>query len=134
MAESEGKRFRQVSRTGETRQTNRVAQISGRESRAGISKERIGAQPQVLQGNAGIGRKMMKRLFAPKSSAAVRLANDSPYGLTSCIHTKSVHRAMEFTRVVQAGVVAGKHHQGRPGIDHHSEARAVDNRLDEKMS
>jgi len=36
--------------------------------------------------------------------AALALANDSPYGLTACIHTRSVHRALEFTRRVQAGV------------------------------
>ena len=35
---------------------------------------------------------------------ALALANDSPYGLTACIHTKSVHRAMVFTRKVAAGV------------------------------
>jgi len=36
--------------------------------------------------------------------AALSLANDSPYGLTACIHTRSIHRAMEFTQKVQAGV------------------------------
>jgi acyl-CoA reductase-like NAD-dependent aldehyde dehydrogenase len=35
---------------------------------------------------------------------AVDLANRSPYGLTACIHTHSVHRALEFVRRVQAGV------------------------------
>lgn len=35
---------------------------------------------------------------------ALALANDSPYGLTACIHTRSIHRAMEFTQKVQAGV------------------------------
>jgi aldehyde dehydrogenase (NAD+) len=35
---------------------------------------------------------------------ALALANDSPYGLTACIHTKSIHRAIEFTQKVQAGV------------------------------
>jgi len=35
---------------------------------------------------------------------ALALANDSPYGLTACIHTRSVHRAIEFTQKVQAGV------------------------------
>lgn len=35
---------------------------------------------------------------------ALTLANDSPYGLTACIHTRSVDRALEFTRRVQAGV------------------------------
>lgn len=35
---------------------------------------------------------------------ALALANDSPYGLTACIHTCSFNRALEFTRRVQAGV------------------------------
>ena len=35
--------------------------------------------------------------------AALSLANDSPYGLTACIHTRSIHRAVEFTQKVQAG-------------------------------
>ncbi len=37
---------------------------------------------------------------------AIRLANQSSYGLTSAIHTTSVHRAFEFVRRIQAGVVA----------------------------
>lgn len=35
---------------------------------------------------------------------ALALANQSPYGLTACIHTTNVHRAMEFTRRISAGV------------------------------
>ena len=35
---------------------------------------------------------------------ALRLANDSPYGLTACIHTRNIHRATEFTHKVLAGV------------------------------
>jgi aldehyde dehydrogenase (NAD+) len=35
---------------------------------------------------------------------ALDLANRSPYGLTASIHTRSLHRALEFTRRVQAGV------------------------------
>ncbi len=35
---------------------------------------------------------------------ALNLANDSPYGLTSCIHTRSIHRAVEFAQKIQAGV------------------------------
>ena len=35
---------------------------------------------------------------------ALAAANDSPYGLTACIHTRSVHRAMLFARKVAAGV------------------------------
>ncbi len=36
---------------------------------------------------------------------ALDLANRSPYGLTACIHTRSIHRALAFARRVQAGVV-----------------------------
>jgi alpha-ketoglutaric semialdehyde dehydrogenase len=36
---------------------------------------------------------------------ALDMANDSPYGLTACIHTKNIHRATEFTQKVQAGAV-----------------------------
>jgi acyl-CoA reductase-like NAD-dependent aldehyde dehydrogenase len=35
---------------------------------------------------------------------ALSLANDSPYGLTACIHTRSIHRAIEFSQKIQAGV------------------------------
>jgi aldehyde dehydrogenase (NAD+) len=35
---------------------------------------------------------------------ALELANSSAYGLTACIHTRSVHRALEFTERVEAGV------------------------------
>jgi len=34
----------------------------------------------------------------------LRLANDSPYGLTACIHTRNVHRAMQFVQSVHSGV------------------------------
>lgn len=43
---------------------------------------------------------------------ALALANDSLYGLTASIHTKSIHRAMRFCDKVQAGVAvvnAGTH-------------------------
>jgi aldehyde dehydrogenase (NAD+) len=35
---------------------------------------------------------------------ALALANRSPYGLTAAIHTRNLHRAIEFTREVEAGV------------------------------
>ena len=55
----------------------------------------------------------MKELFGPIAcvyrvsdfDAALALANDSPYGLTACIHTQNVNRALLFTRKVAAGVV-----------------------------
>lgn len=35
---------------------------------------------------------------------ALGMTNDSPYGLTACIHTKSIHRAVEFYQKVKTGV------------------------------
>ena len=35
---------------------------------------------------------------------ALRLANDSPYGLTACIHTRSVDRGIDFAHKVKSGV------------------------------
>jgi aldehyde dehydrogenase (NAD+) len=35
---------------------------------------------------------------------ALALANDSPYGLTACIHTRNVHRANRFAYEVKTGV------------------------------
>lgn len=35
---------------------------------------------------------------------ALTLANDSPYGLTACIHTRNFHRAVAFSQRVQTGV------------------------------
>jgi aldehyde dehydrogenase (NAD+) len=54
---------------------------------------------------------------------ALAIVNDSPYGLTSAIHTQSLHRAMLFSERVQAGVVVvngGTHgsepHMGFGGV------------------
>jgi len=54
---------------------------------------------------------------------AIALVNHSPYGLTSAIHTGSLHRAMLFAEEVQAGVVVvngGTHgsepHMGFGGV------------------
>ena len=35
---------------------------------------------------------------------ALALANDTKYGLTGCIHTRNVNRAIEFTQHIQSGV------------------------------
>jgi len=40
----------------------------------------------------------------PDFAAALALTNDSPYGLTAAIHTRSLHRAVYFYNQVQAGV------------------------------
>jgi len=59
----------------------------------------------------------------PDFASALALANDSDYGLTSCIHTASLHRAMQYAGKVEAGVVVvngGTHgsepHMGFGGV------------------
>ncbi len=54
---------------------------------------------------------------------AIALVNDSPYGLTSAIHTASLHRGLRFADEVEAGVVVvngGTHgsepHMGFGGV------------------
>jgi aldehyde dehydrogenase (NAD+) len=54
---------------------------------------------------------------------AIALVNDSPYGLTSAIHTANLHRALRFADEVEAGVVVvngGTHgsepHMGFGGV------------------
>lgn len=45
-------------------------------------------------------------LYRVKNYAeALALTNGSPYGLTACIHTKSLHRAIDFSRRARTGVV-----------------------------
>ena len=67
----------------------------------------------LIEGVAPGAELSTTELFGPVASLypvkdfahAVQLANDSPYGLTACIHTRSVDRAMEFVRSVESGVV-----------------------------
>ena len=40
----------------------------------------------------------------PDFDAALRLAHDSPYGLTASVHTASIHRAMTFLNRIRSGV------------------------------
>jgi alpha-ketoglutaric semialdehyde dehydrogenase len=54
----------------------------------------------------------MTELFGPIAclyrvndySEAISLANNTVYGLTACIHTKNINRAIEFTQRIQSGV------------------------------
>jgi len=87
--------------------------------------------PSVLEGAAPAAEISCAELFGPVTilyrvrgfDEALALVNDSPYGLTSAIHTQSLHRAMRFADKVQAGVVVvngGTHgsepHMGFGGV------------------
>jgi aldehyde dehydrogenase (NAD+) len=68
--------------------------------------------PTVLEGVSPDDDLSCQELFGPITvlyrvdgfEEALKLANRSPYGLTACIHTRSIDRAWLFCRRVQAGV------------------------------
>jgi alpha-ketoglutaric semialdehyde dehydrogenase len=68
--------------------------------------------PTLIEGASPNSELSTTELFGPIAclyrvkdfAEALALANDSPYGLTACIHTRSLHRAVQFTQKVQAGV------------------------------
>jgi alpha-ketoglutaric semialdehyde dehydrogenase len=88
-------------------------------------------EPTVLEDVAPDAELSCTELFGPVTilyrardlDEAIALVNDSPYGLTSAIHTASLHRAMAFADAVEAGVVVvngGTHgsepHMGFGGV------------------
>jgi len=70
--------------------------------------------PTIVENVGPADEISVKELFGPVAclyrvkdfDAAVVLANNSPYGLTACIHTKNLDRAAEFVRRVEAGTVS----------------------------
>jgi len=87
--------------------------------------------PTVLEGATRAAEISRTELFGPVTllyrasglDEAITLVNDSPYGLTAAIHTASLHRAMRFAELAQAGVVVvngGTHgsepHMGFGGV------------------
>jgi alpha-ketoglutaric semialdehyde dehydrogenase len=88
-------------------------------------------EPTVVEDIAPDAELSCSELFGPVTilyrvhdlDEAIRLVNDSPYGLTSAIHTASLHRAMSFADAAEAGVVVvngGTHgsepHMGFGGV------------------
>jgi aldehyde dehydrogenase (NAD+) len=87
--------------------------------------------PTVVESVPADAELSCRELFGPVTilyrvrdlGEAIALVNDSPYGLTSAVHTASLHRAMRFADAVQAGVVVvngGTHgsepHMGFGGV------------------
>ena len=68
--------------------------------------------PTLVEGAGPADEISLNELFGPIAclyrvanfNEALALANNSNYGLTACIHTKNLDRALEFTQHVQAGV------------------------------
>jgi acyl-CoA reductase-like NAD-dependent aldehyde dehydrogenase len=70
--------------------------------------------PTIVEDAGADDEISVRELFGPVAclyrvagfEEAIALANNSPYGLTACIHTKSLDRAAEFVRRVEAGTVS----------------------------
>jgi alpha-ketoglutaric semialdehyde dehydrogenase len=87
--------------------------------------------PTVLEGVSPAADISCEELFGPVTilyrvgdfDEAVAVVNDSPYGLTTAVHTANIHRALAYAEAVQAGVVVvngGTHgsepHMGFGGV------------------
>ncbi len=67
--------------------------------------------PTVVEGVDPADEISQMELFGPVAclyrvkdfAEALAMANDHPYGLTACIHTRSIDRAIAFSHAVQAG-------------------------------
>ena len=77
-------------------------------------------EPTIIEGAPLDHEVSQRELFGPITclyrvasyEEAVELANRTVYGLTACIHTANVHRVMDFSKRIRAGVVisnAGTH-------------------------
>lgn len=68
--------------------------------------------PTIIEGSDPRDEISTTELFGPITclyqakdfDTALELVNDSPYGLSACIHTRSIHRATLFTHKVRTGV------------------------------
>jgi len=68
--------------------------------------------PTILENVDPLAEIAVNELFGPITilfkvtsyKEALTLANNSPYGLTACIHTKNVNRATDFSRKISSGV------------------------------
>jgi aldehyde dehydrogenase (NAD+) len=87
--------------------------IAGGQARASLAPGYY-MEPTVIEGASPEDEVSQQELFGPVTCLyrardfedAVRLANHTTYGLTSAIHTTSVHRAQEFIARYQGGLVS----------------------------
>ncbi|MDX1951703.1 MAG: aldehyde dehydrogenase family protein [Verrucomicrobiota bacterium] len=77
-----------------------------------LHREGFYMAPTLIEGVGADAPISCNELFGPIAilyrvknfQEALQLANNSPYGLTACIHTKNFHRAIRFCDKVKAGV------------------------------
>lgn len=77
-------------------------------------KEGLFIEPTIFKDIQRSSRLKEEEIFGPvvtittfeTEEEAVRLANDTIYGLAACIYTTSISRALRVTRVIEAGMIA----------------------------
>ncbi|MCK5297216.1 MAG: aldehyde dehydrogenase [Alphaproteobacteria bacterium] len=97
---------------------NEIKEAESREARILIGGKRISnkgyyIEPTLIDRLPVQDELTNKELFGPVAvlywardfADALEIANASDYGLTACIHTKNIDRAIEFTQKVKAGTV-----------------------------
>jgi len=86
--------------------------IGGNRLKSGFYKDGFYLEPTLIENVAPQDEISQCELFGPIANLykvnnyreALSLANDSPYGLTGCIHTQNFSRANHFIQNLQAGV------------------------------
>jgi aldehyde dehydrogenase (NAD+) len=81
-------------------------------------------EPTVIAGLGEASRVVREEIFgpvaallvAPDFETAIRLANDTPYGLSASLFTRDLERALSFAREIQAGMV--KINQESAGVEY----------------
>lgn len=87
--------------------------LSGGKRAGGALARGYYMEPTIIEGAAESSELSLTELFGPIAALyrvrdyaeAVRLTNASPYGLTACIHTRSIDRGWRFTQAAETGVV-----------------------------
>lgn len=95
------------------RTTNGGAQVlAGGKRAGGALSSGFYLEPTIIEGAEAGDDLSTRELFGPIAALyrvkdfaeALKLANDSEYGLTACIHTRSIDRAWNFVQAVETGV------------------------------
>ncbi|MBA2302649.1 MAG: aldehyde dehydrogenase [Acidobacteria bacterium] len=96
----------------EARQSGARILTGGRRAKSGQLAHGFYIEPTLVDTLAADHPVSHQELFGPVATLytvsgfaeALAMANDSPYGLTACIHTRNLDRALAFVERVEAGV------------------------------
>ena len=97
---------------GRARKDGAKVHCGGQRAKANGLDKGFYIEPTIIDGAGPQADISRNELFGPVGNVyrvdsyaeAVAMANDSPYGLTACIHTQSFDRAWTFAREIRTGV------------------------------